>query len=104
MLSQDQVHAVLEAIINPQHRVIAMTLYATGLRVSEAVSLRITDIDSERMLLHVVQGKGRKDRLVTLAPLLLHGARCHYQRYRPRHWLFPSSTYPDRHVTRDAVA
>ena len=104
VLSQDQVRAVLDAITNPQHRVIAMTLYAAGLRVSEAVSLRITDIDSQRMLLHVVQGKGRKDRLVTLAPLLLHHLRCHYRRYRPRHWLFPSTTYPDRHVTRDAVA
>ena len=104
VLSQDQVRAVLAAIANPQNRVIAMTLYAAGLRVSEAVSLRIADIDSKRMLLHVVQGKGRKDRLVTLSPLLLHHLRCHYQRYRPRHWLFPSRTYPDRHITRDAVA
>ncbi len=104
VLSQDQVRAVLEAITNPQNRVIAMTLYAAGLRVSEAVSLRVADIDSKRMLLHVVQGKGRKDRLVTLSPALLHHLRCHYQRYRPRSWLFPSRTYPDRHVTRDAVA
>ena len=43
------------------------------------------------MLLHVVQGKGREDRLETLAPLLLHHLRCHYQRYRPRYWLFPRS-------------
>ena len=104
MLSQDQVHAVLAAITDPQHRVIAMTLYAAGLRVSEAVSLRITDVDSQRMLLHVVQGKGGKDRLVTLSPLLLYHLRCHYQRYRPRDWLFPSRHYPDRHITRDAVA
>ena len=104
VLSQDEVRAVLEAITNPQNRVIAMILYAAGLRVSEAVSLRIADIDSKRMLLHVVQGKGRKDRLVTLSPVLLHHLRCHYQRYRPRSWLFPSRTYPDRHVTRDAVA
>ena len=70
VLSQDQVRAVLAAIANPQNRVIAMTLYAAGLRVSEAVSLRIADIDSKRMLLHVVQGKGRKDRLgdVVAAP------------------------------------
>ena len=91
------------AITDPQHRVIAITLYAAGLRVSEAVSLRITDIDSQRMLLHVVQGKGRKDRLVTLSPLLLHHLRCHYQRYRPRSWLFPSRRYPDRHITKNAV-
>ena len=104
MLSQDEVRAVLEAITNPQNRVIAMILYAAGLRVSGAVSLRIADIDSKRMLLHVIQGKGRKDRLVTLSPVLLYHLRCYYQRYRPRSWLFPSRTYPDRHVTRDAVA
>ena len=104
VLSQDEVRAVLEAITNPQNRVIAMSLYAAGLRVTEAVSLRIADIDSQRMMLHVVQGKGRKDRLVTLSPLLLHNLRCHFKRYRPRTWLFPSRQYPDRHVTRDTVA
>ena len=104
VLSQDQVHAVLAAITDPQHRVIAMTLYAAGLRVSEAVSLRIADVDSQRMLLHVVQGKGRKDRLVTLSALLLHHLRCHFKRYRPRHWLFPSRQDPDRHVTSATVA
>ena len=57
VLSQDEVHAVLDAITNPQNRVIAITLYAAGLRVSEAVSLRVEDIDSQRMLLHVVQGR-----------------------------------------------
>ena len=104
VLSQDEVRAVLDAITHPQNRVIAMTLYAAGLRVSEAVSLRIADIDSQRMLLHVVQGKGRKDRLVTLSPLLLHNLRCHYRRYRPRSWLFPSTRNPDRHVTKATVA
>ena len=104
VLSQDEVRTVLEAITHPQNRVIAMTLYAAGLRVSEAVSLRIADIDSKRMMLHIVQGKGHKDRLVTLSPLLLENLRCHFRRYRPRSWLFPSRQYPDRHVTRDTVA
>ena len=104
VLSQGEVRAVLDAITHPQNRVIAMTLYAAGLRVSEAVCLRIADIDSQRMLLHVVQGKGRKDRLVTLSPLLLHNLRCHYRRYRPRSWLFPSTRNPDRHVTKATVA
>ncbi len=104
VLSQDEVRAVLEAITDPQNRLIAMTLYAAGLRVSEAVSLRIADIDSKRMMIHVVQGKGRKDRLVTLSPLLLQNLRCHVRRYRPRSWLFPSRQYRDRHVTRDTVA
>ena len=51
-----------------------------------------------------VQGKGRKDRLVTLSPVLVHHLRCHFKRYRPRSWLFSSRKYPDRNVTRDAVA
>ena len=98
VLSQHEVHAVLEAITAPQNRVIAMTLYAAGLRVSEAVALRIADIDSKRMLMHVVQGKGRKDRLVTLSPLLLHKLRCHFRRYRPRAWLFQQNvSRPARH-------
>ena len=104
MLSQDEVRAVLEAITNPQNRVIAMILYAAGLRGSEAVSLRIADIDSKRMLLHVVQGKGRKDRLVTLsagpaAPLALP-----LPTLSAPLLAVPSRTYPDRHITRDAVA
>ena len=68
-----------------------MTLYAAGLRVSEAVSLRITDIDSKRMLLHVVQGKGRKDRLVTLSPLLLHHLRCITNAIDPALGCFPEN-------------
>ena len=105
VLSQDEVRAVLEAITNPQNRVIAMILYAAGLRVSEAgLPCGLQTSTARRMLLHVIQGKGRKDRLVTLSPVLLYHLRCHYQRYRPRSWLFPSRTYPDRHITRDAVA
>ena len=106
VLSQDQVHAVLDAITNPQHRVIAMTLYAAGLRVSEAVSLRITDIDSERMLLHVVQGKGRKGSFGDAwRRSCCTTCAATYRRYRPRSLAVSQArTCPDRHVTRDAVA
>ena len=97
VLSQEEVRALLGAIGDFQDRVAAMTLYAAGLRVTECITLRIEDIDSKRMMIRV-EGKGQKDRLVTLSPLLLSYLRQHYERYhakhckggKPQHWLFPS--------------
>jgi integrase len=63
VLSRDEVSRFFESIPNLKHRAIVMTAYATGLRVSEVLSLRVSDIDSERMMIRVEQGKGRKDRL-----------------------------------------
>ena len=62
VLSRQEVQRLFEAVSNVKHRTILMTLYATGLRVSEALALQIADIDRQRMLLRVRQGKGRKDR------------------------------------------
>jgi integrase/recombinase XerD len=87
--SQQEVQQLLNAITNRFHRVVAMAMYAAGLRISEAVSLRPADIDSRQMMIRVVQGKGRKDRLVPLSPLLLEELRQHYRRVRPKKWLFP---------------
>lgn len=66
-----------------------MTTYAGGLRVSEVVRLQIRDIDSQRMLIRVEQGKGRKDRSTLLSPRLLEELRGYYRVYRPTEWLFP---------------
>jgi site-specific recombinase XerD len=63
--------------------------YGAGLRVSEVVALKISDIDSQRMLIRVEQGKGRKDRYVMLSPHLLELLRAWYKQARPRGWLFP---------------
>jgi len=87
--SPQEVERLINAITQPLHRVVAMTMYAAGLRVSEAVALRPADIDSKRMVIRVVQGKGRKDRFVTLSPVLLDQLRLHYRRIRPTNWLFP---------------
>jgi len=108
VLSQDEVKAVLEAIEDPQSRVIAMTLYGAGLRISEAIHLRVADVDSKRMVLHVVEGKGRRDRLVMLSPVLLTHLRRHYKRYHPRCWLFPSpipkrNTHVSQHHVSTAI-
>jgi len=66
-----------------------MALYGAGLRVSEACHLNLADIDSSRMVIHVRQGKGQKDRDVMLSPVLLETLRQYWKAVRPKHWLFP---------------
>jgi len=89
--------------LNPKHRAVFMTTYAAGLRVSEVCRLRIADLLSDRHQIHVVQGKGQKDRYTLLSPRLLEELRAYWRLYRPKDWLFPSTVYPERHLTEDAV-
>ena len=77
------------AIPNLKHRAALMTAYAAGLRVSEVVALKVRDIDSQRMVVLVEQGKGRKDRYVMLSPRLLTILRAYWKVVRPKDWLFP---------------
>lgn len=91
--SREEVARLLEAAQpNPKHRMVLATAYATGLRVSELVRLQLADIHSERMLIRVNQGKGRKDRYTLLSPQLLRELRNYWQLYRPAVWLFPGRT------------
>src|SRR5271157_217391 len=89
--------------LNPMHRALLETTYAAGLRVSEVCHLRIADLLPDRHQIHVVQGKGQKDRYTLLSPRLLKELRAYWRIYRPKDWLFPSKVYPDRHITEDAV-
>jgi site-specific recombinase XerD len=89
VLSPAEVAQFFEAVDGLKHRAILMTAYAAGLRVSEVVALRVDDIDSKRMVIHVRQGKGRKDRDVMLSPRLLEILRAYWKATRPRPWLFP---------------
>ena len=73
ILSQEEVARLIDSADTPYHRVVLMTLYATGVRRAELTHLKLTDVDSERMVIHVQGGKGRKDRDVMLSP---HVARC----------------------------
>jgi site-specific recombinase XerD len=106
VLSEQEVKQLLEAVINIKHRAIVMTLYSAGLRVAEACGLRVTDIDSGRMVIRVDQGKGAKDRYVQLSETLLHQLREYWKKFRPQHCLFlgrrgrPITT---RHVYRVCV-
>lgn len=89
VLSRKEVRRLLEALTNPKHHAVAMIMYSSGLRVGEALRLRLQDIDSERGVIHVRDGKGRKDRVVMLADVTLNELREYVQIERPRHWLFP---------------
>ena len=102
VLSRQEVQRLFEAVSNLKHRTILMTLYATGLRIAEALALQIPDIDRERMLIRVRQGKGAKDRYVPLSETLLEQLRCYWRYYRPGYWLFPS-TDPRRALTASTV-
>jgi integrase/recombinase XerD len=83
VLSGREVVQVIDALSSPLHRTLAMCCYGAGLRVSEACRLRVEDIDSKRMVLHVRNGKGQKDRQVTLSPRLLSALRSYYKQRRP---------------------
>jgi site-specific recombinase XerD len=102
VLSTDEMARFLDALENPKHRALLMTAYAAGLRLSEVAHLRVEDIDSARMVIHVRQGKGHKDRDVVLSPRLLAVLREYWARYRPRPYLFPGRQ-PDRPVALRTV-
>jgi integrase/recombinase XerD len=89
VLSPEEVARLLEAAPGPKYKAALSAAYAAGLRVSEVVALKVSDIDSERLLLRIEQGKGRKDRFAMLSPQLLELLRDWYRIARPVVWLFP---------------
>jgi site-specific recombinase XerD len=106
VLSEEEVKQLLDSIINLKHRAIMMALYSAGLRVSEACELRVSDIDSQRMVIRVNQGKGAKDRYVELSNTLLHQLREYWKKFHPQDCLFPGRRgrpITTRHVYRVCV-
>lgn len=91
VLSQEEVTRLIEATTNPMHRTVLMLLYGTGIRRTEASQLKVSDIDSQRMVLHIRQGKGARDRDVPLSGKLLQALREYWRWRKPKHFLFPSS-------------
>lgn len=90
ILSEEEVARLIESAATSYHRVILITLYGAGLRREELCRLKVTDVDSQRMVLHVRQGKGHKDRDVTLSPRLLEVLRDYWKWLKPKTHLFPS--------------
>lgn len=102
-LSREEVAQLILAAGNLKHRVLMMTAYSAGLRVSELVRLRPHDINSQRMLIRVVQGKGRKDRYTLLSERLLSELRDYWRQYGPWKWLFDSQVRGN-HLPRETAA
>ena len=102
ILSQREVLRILDSLRNPKHRLILALLYAGGLRVGEVVRLKVSDIDSDRMLIRVRQGKGRKDRYTLLPRSILEDLRSYWKAYRPSTWLYPGAR-EGRHLTERSV-
>ena len=91
-ISREEVRKLLDAATNLKHRVLLMTTYGGGLRVSEVVHLQPRHIHSDRMLIQVEQAKGCKDRYTILSQSLLDQLRNYWREYQPGQWLFPNST------------
>jgi integrase/recombinase XerD len=102
VLSGTEVRALFEATTSPQYRALLMTLYAGGLRVTEACTLRLEDIDSRRMVIRVRSGKGGRDRYTLLSARLLDHLRGYWRTCRPVEWLFPRQT-TGSHISSDSV-
>lgn len=102
ILSPEEVRQFLSCAPRRKARTALTVCYATGLRVSEAIALKPTDIDSQRMTIRVTQGKGQKDRDVMLSEQLLSILRDWYRFARPTEWLFPG-VIPGSHITRSGI-
>jgi site-specific recombinase XerD len=94
--------AFFDAVSNLKHRTVLLTLYAAGLRLSEALSLHIGDIDGQRQVIRVHAGKGNKDRYTILSPTLLAALRVYWRAYHPKAWLFPGQR-PQTPLTDDSI-
>ena len=95
ILSQEEVARLIDAARPPLHRTLLMALYATGLRRAELTRLKVSDVDSKRMVIHIRGGKGRKDRDVMLSAKLLEALREHWRglQRKPSAWLFPGNRW-----------
>jgi integrase/recombinase XerD len=107
ILSQEEVARLIDGARTSYHRTLLMTLYATGVRRAELTRLKVTDIDSQRKVIHVKGGKGRKDRDVMLSLKLLKELREHWRRLKrkPSQWLFPGNRHhsSDKRITTKVV-
>jgi integrase/recombinase XerD len=102
VLSKEEVWAVLREIQNLKYLAILMTIYSGGLRLGEAIKLKVSDIDSQRMMIRVYQGKGNRDRYTLLGKRTLDILRIYWKGFRPKEWLFPSYS-PDKPIGPSSV-
>lgn len=101
-LSKSEIIAIFNQVENIKHKTILMIIYSAGLRVGEAVRLKVTDILSEQKLISVKMAKGKKDRVTLLSSTALEELRQYYKKYKPEFWLFPGQN-PEKHITERSV-
>lgn len=102
VLSAEEIARFLRAVSGLRNRIVLTTTYAAGLRIGEATRLKVSSIDSKRMLIHVENGKGGRDRYAMLSPRLLEILRAYWKRVRPGLWLFPGQD-PSGHVSARTI-
>lgn len=100
ILSKQEVKSILHSLENVKHRMMLSVIYACGLRRSELLNLKRTDILSDRMLVHIRQSKGKKDRVLPLSPVLLEALRSYYKMYQPKNWLFEGQTEGEKYSAK----
>jgi len=99
LLSRSEVRQIIEHCQNEKHQIALMVIYATGIRVSELTALKVNDLDGERSVIKIRSGKGKKDRLVDFTDGLKQCLRPYWREYRPRNYLFYSSTKQQPYTT-----
>lgn len=103
VLDVKEVEQVFSVISNFKHRCIIMFIYSTGARVSECVNIKLTDIDSKRMQVNIREGKGLKQRMVPLSPVMLKLLRLYFKTYKPQEYLFEGAKGNGSHLGVEAV-
>lgn len=102
VLDKEEVVRIFEAIENLKHKTILMLIYSAGLRVGEAVKLKIADIDSKRKLIYLRCAKGKKDRYTLLSEFMIEQLRTYYKEYRPKEFLFEGAV-GRKHISERSV-
>lgn len=103
VLAAQEVQDVLSAISNFKHRTLIMFIYSTGARVSECVNIKLSDVDSKRMQVNIREGKGLKQRMVPLSPVMLKILRRYFKHYKPQEYLFEGAKGKGSHLGVAAV-
>jgi site-specific recombinase XerD len=102
VISEEKIIAGLLAVENIKHKTLLLLAYSAGMRISEVIKLKITDINSERMQITITAAKGKKDRIVTLSSTILKLLREYYKVYKPKNWLFEGQTKKEHYSARSA--
>jgi len=103
ILSPEEIEKLLNCTMNLKHRAMLAVLYGAGVRRAEVRSLKISDIDSKRMVIHIRAGKGQLPRQIPLSPKLLELLRVYWRWRKPTDWLFHSARYPDRRIDYSGI-